>query len=50
MVKWTRRLIWGAVGAAFGFLFDPVKGPDRRAKLRGQTAALGRDLREAAGR
>jgi osmotically-inducible protein OsmY len=50
MVKWTRRLFWGAVGAAVGFFFDPVDGAGRRARLRDQTAALGRDLRDAAGR
>lgn len=25
MIKWTRRLIWGAVGVAVGFLFDSVR-------------------------
>lgn len=50
MVKWIRRLFFGAIGAAIGFFFDPVEGAGRRARLRGQTAAQGRDLGDAASR
>ncbi|HSJ72069.1 MAG TPA: BON domain-containing protein [Acidimicrobiia bacterium] len=50
MFKWTRRLIWGAVGAAVGYFFDPVDGAGRRARLRDQTAAFGRNLGNTASR
>lgn len=47
-MKILRYLTAGALGALAAFLFDPVSGRGRRARLRDQSRARARDLAEEA--
>lgn len=50
LVHRLELVVAAAVGAAIAYLFDPVRGRSRRARLRDQAAARGRDVLEEAGR
>lgn len=45
-----KSILWMAVGAAIGYLFDPVSGRSRRARLSDQGSSKMRDAAEEAGR
>lgn len=46
MIRMVRRMFWGGVGAAIAYLWDPVSGRSRRARLGDQLAA---EVQDAAG-
>lgn len=46
MTRHVRRMFWIGVGAAIAYLWDPVSGRSRRARLKDQMAA---EVRDAAG-
>lgn len=48
MSRFTKSVITLAAGAAIAYLFDPVSGRSRRARLADQAAARGRDIAEQA--
>lgn len=50
MFRFVSRTFWIGVGAVLAYLFDPVSGRSRRARLSDQAAARARDLFEAAGK
>ena len=50
MFRLISRAFWMAVGAVIAYLFDPVSGRSRRARLSDQAAARVRDLFDAAGK
>jgi len=50
MFKTIKRSPWLAMGAGLGYLFDPVSGKGRRARLRDQIAARFRHLADFIGR
>jgi|SRR5665811_203915 len=48
MSRFRKSVIALAAGAAIAYLFDPVSGRSRRARLADQAAARGRDMAEQA--
>ena len=48
MSRFVKSVITMAAGAAIAYLFDPVSGRSRRARLADQAAARGRDIAEQA--
>jgi osmotically-inducible protein OsmY len=48
MIRSLGRLFWIGVGAIGAYLFDPVSGRSRRARLQDQLAAQVRDVRDEA--
>lgn len=46
MSRFLKGVITAAAGAAIAYLFDPISGKTRRARLADQAAARGRDLVE----
>lgn len=50
MKRLMTRITWAAIGAAFAYLFDPVSGQSRQAKVQDKIAAMLRDIGEATGR
>ncbi len=46
MIKWLGHALAFVVGALFAYLFDPVAGKARRARLRDQSVARSRDVTE----
>lgn len=48
MSRIVKNVITMAAGAAIAYLFDPVSGKTRRARLADQAAARGRDIAEEA--
>lgn len=50
MKRLMTRITWAIVGAALAYLFDPVSGQSRQARLQDQIAAVLRDIGEAAGK
>jgi osmotically-inducible protein OsmY len=47
MTRYVRRMFWMGVGAAIAYLWDPVSGRSRRARLGDQMAAEVRDAANA---
>ena len=43
MIRYVRRMFWIGVGVVIAYLWDPVSGRSRRARLGDQTAAEVRD-------
>ena len=50
IIRIIKRLPWIVVGAAAGYLLDPVSGRGRRARLKDQAAARISDMMDAVGK